>query len=161
MDVSDRMFPMPLSNHKFREIVLQLLFSHDFSQLDEKETAAMLMQQLAVPHSALRNAQARVEKVAALFPELDRQVAALAHDYEYNRIPRMERAILRLGLFELAHDPEIPPKVAIAEAIRLARKFVTPEASAFVNAVLDKALSEKISSSNEHSDALNFQQASQ
>jgi N utilization substance protein B len=44
---------------------------------------------------------------------------------------------LRLGIFEIFFDSEIPAKVAIAEAIRLCRKFGTPESSQFVNAILD------------------------
>src|SRR5690606_29501809 len=55
----------------------------------------------------------------------------------FERIPRVERNILRLAVFELLHDPSVPPTVAIAEAIRLTRKFATPEAATFINAVLD------------------------
>jgi transcription antitermination protein NusB len=45
--------------------------------------------------------------------------------------------VLRLALYEMLHDDQIPPKVAIAEAIRLSRKFSTPESSSFINAILD------------------------
>ena len=130
---------MALSNQKFREIVFQLLFGLDFSSPIEEDTTEMLMQQLAVPKSALRQAEARARKMVELFPEIDRKIASHAQDYEFDRIPRVERSILRLGIFELFHDAEIPPKVAIAEAIRLARKFATAEAASFINAVLDSA----------------------
>lgn len=130
---------MALSNQKFREIVFQLLFGLDFSTPSEEDTTEMLMQQLAVPKRALFEAQARAQKMVKLFPEIDRTIASHSKEYEFDRIPRVERAILRLGIFELFHDSEIPPKVAIAEAIRLARKFATAEAASFINAVLDNA----------------------
>ena len=52
----------------------------------------------------------------------------------------MDRAILRLGTYELLHRPDVPPKVAIDEAIRLAKKFSTAESGAFVNGILDKIM---------------------
>ncbi|MBX9744017.1 MAG: transcription antitermination protein NusB, partial [Chlamydiales bacterium] len=62
-------------------------------------------------------------------------------DYVFERISRTERSILRLGTFELLFDPSIPPKVAIAEAIRICRKFGSPQSAQFVNAVLDSVFS--------------------
>nr|NGX48373.1 hypothetical protein [Chlamydiota bacterium] len=56
--------------------------------------------------------------------------------YELERISRIERSILRLGLYELLYT-DLPDKVAITEAIRLTRKFATAEGGAFVNALLD------------------------
>ena len=54
-----------------------------------------------------------------------------------------------MGVFELLFDPLIPPKVAIAEAIRLSRKFNTPESASFVNALLDHLYQESL---GEHGD---------
>lgn len=130
---------MALSKQKFREIVFQLLFSLDFSQPCEKDTIALLMQQLAVTKSALREALAYAQKMAEIFPEIDRTIASLSQEYDFSRIPRVERAVLRLGVFELFYTSGLPPKVAIAEALRLSRKFATPEAATFVNALLDSA----------------------
>ena len=52
----------------------------------------------------------------------------------------VDRAILRLGAHELLHRPELPPKVAIDEAIRIAKKFSTAESGAFVNGILDRVM---------------------
>lgn len=137
---------MAHSQQKFRELVLQLLFSQDYSHPCEGETLEMLMQQLAVTKSTLRKAALRAEKMTEKFPEIDRMIAKLSQGYEFNRIARVERSILRLGVFELLHDSDTPSKVAIAEAIRLARKFATPEASTFINGVLGAVLNHKESS---------------
>ena len=52
-------------------------------------------------------------------------------------MPVIDRLILRLGIYELLHDPATPPRVVIDEAIELARRFSTDEAVPFVNGVLD------------------------
>ena len=55
----------------------------------------------------------------------------------------VDRNILRLGCYELIFREDIPPKVAINEAVDLAKKYSGPEAGKFVNGILDKVKSEK------------------
>lgn len=126
---------MPISPQKFREIVLHLLYSDDFGSCEE--VAEMVMAQLAVTKKTVREAFEIKEKIVQKIGEIDGLVRKHSSSYDFERIPRIERNVIRLGVYELLHSPEVPPKVAIAEAIRLARKFATPEAATFVNAVLD------------------------
>ena len=63
--------------------------------------------------------------------------------YDIDRIHSVERNVLRLGIYELFFDPEIPPKVAIAEAIRMSKKFGTPESVSYVNAIMDNIYKRK------------------
>jgi len=72
--------------------------------------------------------------------EIDASLGASAEHYELARMAAVDRAILRLGAHELLHRPDVPPKVAIDEAIRIARKFSTAESGAFVNGVLDRIM---------------------
>ena len=81
--------------------------------------------------------QLRKEKVEKRISGLDEQIGKASIEYAFDRIQVVERNILRLGLYEILFDDEVPPKVAISEAIRLARKFGTPEAASFINAILD------------------------
>lgn len=74
--------------------------------------------------------------------ELDARIAAVAEHWELSRMAAVDRAIVRLATYELLHRPDVPPKVAIDEAIRLAKKFSTAESGAFVNGILDKIMSE-------------------
>ena len=90
----------------------------------------------------IRVAKERVEAIWDLREELDECIQSRAKDYDLERIPRIEQAVLRLGLYELLHT-DLPPKVAISEAVRLARKYATAESSAFVNALLDAVYKEK------------------
>ncbi|HSX14156.1 MAG TPA: transcription antitermination factor NusB, partial [Chlamydiales bacterium] len=69
--------------------------------------------------------------------EIDEKISLYSTDYAFERISLVEKTILRLGIFELER---LPPPIAIAEAIRLTRKFGTPESAQFVNAILDKAM---------------------
>lgn len=129
---------MPISPQKQREILFQLLYSADFSA--EEEVVEMIMGQLAVTKKIVRESAIEMKKILEKREELDQAITQAAQAYEFERIPRVERTILRLGLYELTYSPNVPPKVAIAEAIRLCRKFATPEAAGFVNAVMDAVL---------------------
>ena len=132
---------MVISPQKFREIVFQLIYSDDFG--GGADVVEMLMAQLAVTKRIVRDGIAFKEKFTEKKSAIDALIETHATAYEFDRIPRIERNVLRLGAYELLFSPEVPPKVVIAEAIRLARKFATPEASTFVNAILDSIYKEK------------------
>ena len=74
---------------------------------------------------------------------LDAAITAAAEHWDVTRMAAVDRAIIRLGAYELLHRPDVPPKVAIDEAIRLAKKFSTAESGAFVNGVLDKVMARR------------------
>ena len=128
---------MALPPQKFREIVFQLLYSQDFSPLEPDQSIPFMMNELKVTRRSVADAHERVQQVLAHLPAMDEKIRKASTEYTFERISRVEKTILRLGVFELFHDPSIPPKVAIAEAIRLCRKFGTPESAQFVNAILD------------------------
>lgn len=128
---------MALPQQKFREIVFQLVYSLDFSDTEEEDMTAFMMHQFAVTKKTLKMAQERKRLVLEKKGEIDGKISRASSAYDFERIPRIERNILRLGAYEIFFDDEIPPKVAIAEAVRLARKFATPEGATFVNAILD------------------------
>lgn len=129
---------MALPPQKFRELVLQLMYSRDAELWDRQALVPMMMQELSVTRKSVLQAMDRVEEIFSHAPEMDAQLASICQDYSFERIQRVERNILRLGSFEVLHDSAIPPKVAISEAIRLSRKFATREGAAFVNALLDQ-----------------------
>lgn len=124
-----------LSPQKFREIVFQLIYSQDFG--GDGEVIGMLMAQLCVTKKTVRQAEVVKEKFLEKKSEIDTLLSQHSKSYDLERIPRVERNILRLGIYELLWCKEVPPKVVIAEAMRLARKFATVEAANFVNALMD------------------------
>lgn len=130
---------MSLHKPKFREIVFQVLYSRDLSRETGEEIVPFLMKEFAVTKKSVREACRRADLVMEKLPEIDEKIAAISTSYSFERIRGVERNVLRLGMFELLYDDEIPPKVAITEAMRIAKKFGTPESITFVNAVLDAA----------------------
>jgi len=127
-----------LPPQKFREIVFQLLYSHDFAPVETEETVPFLMNELKVTKKSVRDAHVRMQAILEKLPEIDARIAAASEIYAFDRISRVEKTLLRLGIFELLYDDTVPPLVAIAEGIRLCRKFGTRESADFVNAILDK-----------------------
>ncbi len=128
---------MALPRQKFREMVVQILFCMEFKSNSLGDLTPLLMREHAAAKSGVREA---AEFAASVFERKERLDALLAeHSKEYGlqRIANAEKAILRLALFELLESPDVPPKVAISEAVRLTRKFATRDSARFVNAVLD------------------------
>ncbi len=129
---------MALPPQKFREIVFQMLYSTDFPCPDREETERMLMGELKVTRKAVLSAREKVDQISVKQAEIDEKISLYSTEYSFDRISRVEKTVLRLGLYELMFDPSLPPLVVIAEAIRLTRKFGTPESAQFVNAILDR-----------------------
>ena len=82
----------------------------------------------------------RVQTVMLRIPELDEKINGVAEGWKTKRMGKVELTILRLALYELKDDGEIPEKVAINEAVELAKKFGGSEAPSFINGILAKFL---------------------
>ncbi|SCA63418.1 N utilization substance protein B homolog [Chlamydiales bacterium SCGC AG-110-M15] len=128
---------MAIPLKKFRELVFQLMHPNDAEQLEDDEFLSLMMAELSVTKRVVLLAIERVKQIRSHSEKIDEMVSQVSESYDFSRIQRVERTILRLSVFELLYDDEIPPKVAISEALRLARKFSTPEAANFLNAILD------------------------
>ena len=128
---------MGLTQKKFREIVLQILFSANLTKKIDEATVPFMMKELKTTRSNILLAIKRVEFISENLDVIDKKIKEVSISYEFERIQKVELSILRLGAYEILFDKEVPSKVAIAEAIRLTRKFSTKEAANFVNALLD------------------------
>lgn len=128
---------MALSQQKMREIVLQILYSVEVGFPPEALMIELIMNELAVTKKNVRLAYERALQINKLLSEIDPLISSASTSYEFIRIQTVTKNILRLGVYEIFYDDQIPPRVAIAEAIRLSRKFNSPESALFVNALLD------------------------
>ena len=70
--------------------------------------------------------------------ELDGHIKALAHNWEFERVAKIDLAILRLAMFEMLHRKDIPPVVSINEAINLSKQYSTVDSKRFINGILDR-----------------------
>lgn len=129
------------NRHLSRSIVLQTLFEWDLNDIDKKGIAVVLERNVT-EFAPNKTDNPFIEKlldgVIGKQPELDQVIAKAAPEWPIDRISPVDRNILRLGLFELlfADRKEVPAKVAINEAIELAKQFGGDNSSRFVNGVL-------------------------
>ena len=76
--------------------------------------------------------------VSAHLDDIDAELARVSQRWEVARMPALDRAVLRMGTFELRHQPEVPVAVVINEAVELAKRFSTDDSARFVNGVLSR-----------------------
>jgi len=86
--------------------------------------------------------EALVRGVWANRERIDEQLTGLSRNWRLERMAVVDRNIIRLALFELEHSKDVPTSVVLNEAVELAKRFGTAEGSAFVNGLLDRALTE-------------------
>lgn len=127
---------MAITPQKCREILFFVTYSYDISQAESDDMIDLIMKELSVTKKSVRDVLAIHAKIVEMLEEIDLIIAEFSEGYEWERIPRVEKNILRLAVYELIFTP-LSPKIVIAEAIRLTKKFATVEAVAFVNAVID------------------------
>jgi transcription antitermination protein NusB len=77
-----------------------------------------------------------VAGVATNFAEIDDRIEAFSHKWSVERMPAVDRAILRVAVWEILFNDEVPDAVAISEAVQLASELSTDESSTFVNGLL-------------------------
>jgi N utilization substance protein B len=80
----------------------------------------------------------RVEAMTARIPELDEKINGVAQGWKTRRMGKVELTILRQALYEMTYDSDVPEKVAINEAVDLAKKYGGKDSPAFINGVLAK-----------------------
>ena len=78
-----------------------------------------------------------VRGVRERLAQLDAIVAESAENWRVERMAVVDRNVLRMGVYEILHEPATPPVVVIDEAIEIAKRFGSPESGAFINGILD------------------------
>lgn len=129
------------NRHLSRSIVLQSLFEWDLNALEKKAVHEVLdrnITEFAPNNTDLPFMEKLLDGVMVKKPELDQVIEKAAPEWPIDRISPVDRNILRLGLYELLFSDrsEVPAKVAINEAIELAKQFGGDNSSKFVNGVL-------------------------
>ena len=125
--------PLPVSRSEARERALHLLYEAEARDLPPD---GALADAILVPDPYT------VRLVAGVGENLggiDEVVGRLARGWSLDRMPAMDRAVLRLAVYELGHEPEVPTAVVLDEAVELAKRYSTEESGGFVNGVLAAA----------------------
>ncbi len=121
-----------------REATLQYLYEVDLVGTGEAEPVEEFLERQLGRAQARPFARKLIAGVLERRDEIDRRIAELAEHWTLERMAIVDRNVLRVGAYELVYADDVPPKVAINEAIELARRFSTEEACAFVNGILDR-----------------------
>lgn len=133
-------FAKHMSNrHLARSIAMQTLYQWDMKQLGKEDIPCLITQNLAAFGPGLDDhgfSQSLVEKVIDRIAEVDAYISKYAPEWPLDKITYVDRNILRIGVYELCFDEHIPSKVAINEAIELAKTFGGESSGKFVNGVL-------------------------
>jgi N utilization substance protein B len=137
---------MASNRHLGRIVALQTLYEYEF-RMESKDTSAnvdeILERNLERYETAIDDkgfVETLVKGILNVQSDLDSKIQPIAPDWPIDQIARIDRNILRIGLYELIHQGEvIPPKVAINEAVELAKAFGSDNSSKFINGVLGTA----------------------
>jgi N utilization substance protein B len=126
------------ARHSGREAALQMLFQLEASAEDADEVVRLFWRNFEADPEGRAYADEIVRGVAARVAELDEKIAAASQNWRVERMARVDRNVLRLGTWELAHRSDVPRAVILDEAVELAKAYGTEESSAFVNGVLNR-----------------------
>lgn len=124
--------------HQARVLAMQALYEHDLTGHDLDEILERLRheEEEEVPPPVANRVDELVRGVEAHRAEIDPHIASAAPQFPVSQLAAIDRNVLRLAIYELHHDPNVPYKVAINEAIEIAKHFGGPNSGRFVNGVL-------------------------
>lgn len=152
---------MASNRHLGRIVALQTLYEYEF-RLGCGETTVrvsdILDRNIARYEQAIDDrefVEQLVDGVIARLDELDGKIQPIAPDWPIDQIARIDRSILRIGIFELLYKADVvPPKVVINEAVELAKAFGSDNSSKFINGVLGTAFRTLVQETNDGSAAV-------
>ena len=145
-----------MTRSKMREHCFKVLFCADFHPAEEKlwqinqyfeepkeddlntEGVEEIVHDVDMSEENSAFLKEKTEAIMNKIPELDEKINEVAEGWKTKRMGRAELTILRLALYEILFDDEVPEKVAINEAVELGKKYGGNEAPAFINGVLAK-----------------------
>jgi N utilization substance protein B len=124
-----------------REMALMVLYQMEHSRSRVDDALATFADNFDAPPQYLAYAEELVRGIGDNLPAIDSELTRVSKRWKLDRMARVDRNILRLACQEMLHtNGEIPPKVAISEAVELAKRFGSEDSPAFVNGVLDSLL---------------------
>ncbi len=120
-----------------RELAVKVLFHLEFTPGDPDEVFDVVCENFGPSNSIWSFSRQLVLGVTENREELDRLIRGSSKHWRLERMSRVDRTILRLGVFEILFMKDIPPKVSIDEAVDLGKKYGTEDSGAFINGILD------------------------
>lgn len=132
---------MSMSRHELREQIFKLLFRVEFNKPEEMQEQKELFfddKELVASPKETEYIESKYEAIAERIPQLDELLNDKAEGWSTSRMGKVELTVLRLAVYEIKFDEEIPTGVAIDEAVELAKRFGQDGSGSFINGVLAK-----------------------
>jgi len=129
------------NRHLARSVIMQILYQWDFRGMPTSAIPAIIEQNVSefaegLEEKNLEYIQVTVDKIIEKQKELDDIISKYAKNWPIEQITLIDRNILRIGLYELKYSDDVPDKVAINEAIELAKTYSGSSAGKFINGIL-------------------------
>ena len=121
-----------------REIALQVLYQLEQNPGQGPDEVSQFIRRRLREPKLCAFASALVGGVLEHQPRIDALISEVAENWRLDRMAAIDRNILRLGAYELLYCDDVPTKVAINEALELAKRYSTAQSSRFVNGILDR-----------------------
>lgn len=128
-----------LRRSQAREVAFQVLYQDDLNPRNNPAEADQLIERRLRADDMITFARSLVAGVRRTRAEVDATLEGIAANWSLKRMAATDRNVLRLGAYELLHT-DTPPRVAVDEAVELAKRFGSAQSSQFVNGILDKVM---------------------
>lgn len=129
-----------MSRRELREHIFKILFQVEFNSIEEmQEQTALYFDDIALNDGKEKTyILDKLNNIVERISEIDEKINEYSEGWKVDRLGKVELSIIRLAVYELLYDEDIPTGVAINEAVELAKTFGSDSAPAFINAVLGK-----------------------
>ncbi len=131
-----------MSRRRARQVAFQTLFQIDLAQVDLETALRQRLEDVELDEENKAYVQTVVRGVMEQLTALDAQIAHVAKGWNVHRLGFVDRSILRLAIYEIVFMDEIPVRVAVNEAVELAKEFGDEESPKFVNGLLGTVVRE-------------------
>ena len=129
-----------MTRRELRENIFKMLFRVEFHEEDEMNDQLTLFEEQleGLKETDLSYIKEKTKEIIGHLKEIDAEINEKSTGWKTSRMGKVDLSIIRLAVYEIRFDEEVPEKVAINEAVELAKKFGTDESPAFINGVLAK-----------------------
>lgn len=129
---------------KSRELALQVLFQSEFAEdANYVEQLRYFQDSFAIADEVSEYATRLLSGIEEHSQGIDDKISSLSPNWTLARMAKVDLSVLRIAVFEIIHVTDVPAKVAINEAIELAKKYGNTESAGFINGILDSVMKEQ------------------
>ena len=133
-----------MKRRELRQHVFEMLFRVEFNSAEELDEQLKLFvedlkEEKEVSEQDEAYILAKCRKIMEMLQQLDQEINEAAKGWKTSRMGKVELTILRLAVYEMKHDEDVPVGVAINEAVELAKQYGQDDSPAFINGILGKA----------------------